>query len=159
MREVYSRSQHSPGSDKIPQSSQISSFDGNTRTRAVFFYRRRWQSRTINVVRAISEGKRIRKMTMATIDVSIGSLNTDQPPSRDQEQLDQFANWFSRSRNTLHYMADLILRNSEMADHAVQTCRQKASRNLTGSESEGEFRSWVFRLLIDEALKISSRSY
>jgi DNA-directed RNA polymerase specialized sigma24 family protein len=98
-------------------------------------------------------------MTKATIDVSIGSLRTDQSPSQDHEQLDQFANWFSRCRNTLHYMADLILNNSEMAEHAVENCRQKASRNLPGFENEGEFRGWIFRLLISEALRISPESY
>jgi DNA-directed RNA polymerase specialized sigma24 family protein len=69
--------------------------------------------------------------------------------------LDQFADWFARCRKTLHYMADLILNNSEMAEHAVQNCRLKASRDLPGFESEGEFRGWIFRLLINEALKIS----
>ena len=94
-------------------------------------------------------------MTMATIDASIGSLRTDQPLSRDQEQLDQFANWFSRCRNTLHYMAELILNDSEMAEHAVQNCRRKASRNLHAFESEGEFRGWIMRVLIDETLATS----
>jgi DNA-directed RNA polymerase specialized sigma24 family protein len=105
------------------------------------------------------ENKQIRKMTRATIDVSIGSLKTDQTPSRDHEHLDQFANWFARSRNTLHYMADLILNNSEMAEHAVENCKQKASQNLPGFESEGEFRGWIFRVLINEALTISPARY
>jgi DNA-directed RNA polymerase specialized sigma24 family protein len=56
-------------------------------------------------------------------------------------------------------MADLILNNSEMAEHAVENCRQKASRNLPGFENEGEFRGWIFRLLISEALRISPESY
>ena len=98
-------------------------------------------------------------MTMAIKDVSTGSLNTSHPPSRDQEQLDQFARWFSRCRDTLHYMADLILNNSDMAEQAVQNCRHNASRNLPGFESEGEFRGWIFRFLINEALRISPVRY
>jgi DNA-directed RNA polymerase specialized sigma24 family protein len=79
-------------------------------------------------------------------------------PSREQNQLDQFTSWFSRSRNTLHYMADLILNDSEMAELAVQNCRRKASRDLPGFEIEGEFRGWIFRVLIDEALTVSISS-
>jgi DNA-directed RNA polymerase specialized sigma24 family protein len=55
-------------------------------------------------------------------------------------------------------MADLILNDSEMAEHAVENCRQTAWRDLPGFESEGEFRAWIFRVLIDEALRISSGS-
>jgi DNA-directed RNA polymerase specialized sigma24 family protein len=94
-------------------------------------------------------------MTTATINVSIGSRKTDQQPSQDQAELDQFVSWFARCRNTLHYMADLLLDNSEMAERAVQNCKHSASRNLRGFESEGEFRGWIFRVLIDEALRIS----
>ena len=52
-------------------------------------------------------------------------------------------------------MADLILNNSEMAEHAVENCRQKASRNLPAFESEGEFRGWIMRVLINVTLRIS----
>jgi DNA-directed RNA polymerase specialized sigma24 family protein len=98
-------------------------------------------------------------MTMVTTDVSIGSLRAARPLPRSQEQLDQFVHWFSRCHNTLHYMADLILNDSEMAADAVQNCRHNASQNLPGFESEGEFRSWIFRLLIHEALRMSPASY
>jgi hypothetical protein len=52
-------------------------------------------------------------------------------------------------------MADLILNDSEMAERAVQNCRRKASRNLHGFDSEGEFRGWIMRVLIDETLTVS----
>jgi DNA-directed RNA polymerase specialized sigma24 family protein len=90
---------------------------------------------------------------------SIESPTAGHAPSPNQEQLDQFSDWFSRCRTTLHYMADLILNSSEMAEHAVQNCRHNASRLLPGFESEGEFRGWIFRVLIDEALGISRRTY
>jgi DNA-directed RNA polymerase specialized sigma24 family protein len=54
-------------------------------------------------------------------------------------------------------MADLILNNPEMAEHAVEDCREKASRDMHDFESEGEFRGWIFRVLINEALRISTR--
>jgi hypothetical protein len=72
---------------------------------------------------------------------------------------EQFHQWFSRCHTTLHFVADLILNNSEMAEHAVENCRQKASRNLLGSASEGEFRGWIVRVLINEALSLSPGSY
>jgi hypothetical protein len=56
-------------------------------------------------------------------------------------------------------MADLLLDNSEMAEHAVEYCRQKASRDLPDFENEGEFRGWIFRVLIDEALRTSPASF
>ena len=92
-------------------------------------------------------------MTTATTDVSIESL-TEQPLSRDHEQWDRFTNWFSRCRSTLHYLADLILNKPEMAEHAVENCWYEAARNLPRLESEAEFRGWIFRLLINEALRI-----
>jgi hypothetical protein len=94
-------------------------------------------------------------MTTSTLNISIGSRKTDQPTSQDQAELDQLVSWFARCRNTLHYMADILLDNSEMAERAVQNCRHKASRNPRVCESEGEFRGWIFRVLIDEALRIS----
>ena len=94
------------------------------------------------------------KMSAATINSPIGLLETDQPWSWEHEPFDQFANWFPRCRNTLHYMADLILDNPESAEHAVEGCREKASGNLPPFENEGDFRGWVIRLLIDEALSL-----
>ena len=75
------------------------------------------------------------------------------------EQLYKFDDWFSRCRNTLHYTAVLILGESEMAEHAVQNCWFKASRNRPIFENEGLFRSWVLRLLIGEALFILHESH
>jgi hypothetical protein len=98
-------------------------------------------------------------MTAATTNSPIGNLEKDQSTSTEREPFDHFADWFSRCRNTLHYMADLILSNPELAEHAVQNCRQKASQNLPVFESEAEFRGWIFRLLINEALRISFGGY
>ena len=91
-------------------------------------------------------------MPTVTIDTLYGPSETE---ALSRRRWDQFNQWSLRCRNTLHYMADLILNDSEMAEHAVQICWHKASRNLHAFESEGEFRGWIMRVLIDETLTVS----
>lgn len=93
-------------------------------------------------------------MTAATIDVPFGQLKAGQPTRSEQKQLDQFTNWFLRSRKALHFIASLILGGSEMAEPAVENCWIRASRNPPSFENEGAFRSWLMRQLISEALSI-----
>ena len=95
-------------------------------------------------------------MTTVTIDTLYGPSETE---ALSRKGWDQFNQRFSRCHNTLHFVADRILNNSEMAKHAVENCRQKASRNLPGFENESEFRGWIFRVLINEALRISTEHY
>jgi transposase InsO family protein len=48
---------------------------------------------------------------------------------------------------------DRVLGNHEEAEVAVQNClRAAASNNVSKFEDEGAFRSWLIRLLIDEAV-------
>lgn len=93
-------------------------------------------------------------MTIATIDVPFEQRETEQPRPPEKEQLDQFGNWFSRCRKTLHFIAGVILGDSEIAECAVENCWIRASRNPPSFKSEGSFRSWVMRQLISEALSI-----
>lgn len=93
-------------------------------------------------------------MAAATLEVRFGQLKTDRPTPPEQEQLDQFANRFLRCRETLHFIAGLILGGSEMAERAVRNCWVRASRNPPSFESEGPFRSWIMRILITESLSI-----
>jgi DNA-directed RNA polymerase specialized sigma24 family protein len=51
-------------------------------------------------------------------------------------------------------LAYRIFGTHEGARDAVENCRIVASRNPPGFEYEGAFRSWVARILIDEALAI-----
>ena len=88
-------------------------------------------------------------MANAMIDILCGPSETESP---SRKELDQFKQWFLRCHNTLHFVAGLILNHSEMAEHAVENCRQNASRNLPGFASEGEFRGWIVRVLINEGL-------
>jgi RNA polymerase sigma-70 factor (ECF subfamily) len=60
----------------------------------------------------------------------------------------------SRYRRILYSVAYRVLRNHQDAEDAVQRCLLSASYNLPQFEYEGGFRSWLVRVLIDEALAI-----
>jgi hypothetical protein len=107
-----------------------------------------------NPTRRMNELKNEFKIAAATVDAPFGESEKDRIAPREQDQLDQFITRFSRCRNTLHFMADLILNSSELADLAVENCWQEASGNLRSFESEGDFRDWIFRLLISESLSM-----
>jgi DNA-directed RNA polymerase specialized sigma24 family protein len=59
-----------------------------------------------------------------------------------------------RCNSLLHFLAYRILGTQEETGNAVENCRIVASRNPPDFEYEGAFRSWVARILIDEALAI-----
>jgi hypothetical protein len=62
-----------------------------------------------------------------------------------------FNDWFSRCRGALHFTACRVLGGPEGAELAVQKCWLRASRNPPTFDREGAFRSWLLRILIDEA--------
>jgi DNA-directed RNA polymerase specialized sigma24 family protein len=106
------------------------------------------------------------RMAASIAEVPLPQLKTDriqlpgteQPASGEQDRLDQFAHWFPRCRSTLYFIASLILGSSVGTEDAVRRCRIKAARNLRNFESEGFFRSWIVRILINEALSILYRN-
>jgi RNA polymerase sigma-70 factor (ECF subfamily) len=59
---------------------------------------------------------------------------------------------FSRSRNSLMKLAVRLLQDDGDAEQAVHNCRLSALRGLPEFKTEGAFRSWLFRILITEAL-------
>ena len=65
-----------------------------------------------------------------------------------------FMERFWRCNSLLHFLAYRILGTHEGVDNAVENCRIAASRNPPDFEYEGAFRSWLARILIDEALAI-----
>src|SRR5215469_14276126 len=69
----------------------------------------------------------------------------------DQKVLDLL---LARYRGLLYDLALRILRNHEEAEDAVQSCLLLAYRNLSNVKCEGSFRSWLVRILINEALAI-----
>jgi DNA-directed RNA polymerase specialized sigma24 family protein len=93
-------------------------------------------------------------MREVIVDIPFGQRKAEQSTGSGQEQLDQFTIWFSRSLEPLHFIASLILGGSEMAEQAVENCWISASRNPPAFESEGAFRSWLMRQLINESLSI-----
>ena len=68
-----------------------------------------------------------------------------------------FEDRFARCRRLLHFLAARILGSQEEAGDAVRNCRAAASRNPPSFESEGAFRSWLARVLIDEACALLRR--
>jgi DNA-directed RNA polymerase specialized sigma24 family protein len=72
----------------------------------------------------------------------------------NQAQPDQqstFDRQFSHCGELLHFIARRILHCVQDAEEAVKNCRLTASRNPPGFSSEGAFKSWLVRILIDEA--------
>jgi DNA-directed RNA polymerase specialized sigma24 family protein len=62
---------------------------------------------------------------------------------------------FLRYRRTLLLVAYRVLGDHNQAEDAVQRCLQSAAfRNVPRFETEGAFRSWLVRVLIDVALFI-----
>ena len=74
------------------------------------------------------------------------------PPNHERDIA--FMERFWRCNSLLHFLAYRILGTHEGAGNAVENCRIVASRNPPVFEYEGAFRSWVARILIDEALAI-----
>lgn len=72
----------------------------------------------------------------------------------EARQILEFETRFVRCRNLLHFVACRVLETTEGAEHAVERCRLRASQNPPMFEFEGAFRSWLVRILIDEALTI-----
>jgi DNA-directed RNA polymerase specialized sigma24 family protein len=68
-----------------------------------------------------------------------------------------FEDRFARCRRLLHFLATRILGSEDEAGDAVRNCRAAASRNPPSFESEGAFRSWLARILIDEACALLRR--
>jgi len=65
---------------------------------------------------------------------------------------------FSRCYNLLHFIARRILDSSKNADDVIELCRVKASQSCLEFEQEGAFRSWLVRVLIDEARAVLWRN-
>jgi DNA-directed RNA polymerase specialized sigma24 family protein len=76
-----------------------------------------------------------------------------------QDKQNTFDLQFSHSRELLHFIARRILNCVQEAEEAVKNCRLTASRNPPGFSSEGAFKSWLVRILIDEATLLLRRKH
>lgn len=64
---------------------------------------------------------------------------------------------FSYCRPLLYFIAGRVLENPGDAEEAVRNCFFTASRDTPEFQDEGAFRSWLLRVVIDEALLIVRR--
>jgi DNA-directed RNA polymerase specialized sigma24 family protein len=71
-----------------------------------------------------------------------------------REHQDEFDTSFWRCRRTLHFIAFRIVGGNDGAECAVSNCWRRASRHRPSFDGEGMFRSWLMRILINEALAI-----
>jgi DNA-directed RNA polymerase specialized sigma24 family protein len=91
------------------------------------------------------------------IDLAAASRNF-KPDGRSREDIQStFDLQFSRCQKLLHFIARRILNCAEEAEVAVKNCRLTASQNTPGFSSEGAFKSWLVRILIDEATILRDR--
>ena len=74
----------------------------------------------------------------------------------NQQQKTEFEGRFSRCRNSLYFLAWGALGNVAEAEQAMQNCYQKAIREPRRFSSDGEFGSWMIRMLIDEIVEVAS---
>lgn len=100
------------------------------------------RGQSISSVRPEHKSKRLPQSSLAAVEA-----NT-------VEDMATFNARFFRSRKLLLFIASRILEGSDAADEALQNCWVTASRNPPKFEYEGAFRSWLLRVLIDEALAV-----
>jgi len=85
-------------------------------------------------------------------------MNVDVPESvkcrESPEHAHGFTSRFSRYRPLLYSLACRVLGDIRGAEHALENCWLTTSRYPPELEYEGAFRSWIARVLIDEALAI-----
>ncbi len=67
-----------------------------------------------------------------------------------------FESRFSKNRKLIAFVASRLLDSHEDAETAVKECFETASRNPPVFTNDGAFRSWILRIVIDEALLILS---
>jgi RNA polymerase sigma-70 factor (ECF subfamily) len=85
------------------------------------------------------------------------SRSEDASLSHLQKNLEESDVLLLRYRRVLSLVAYRVLGNHEDAEDAVQNCLRTASDNVPRFEHEGALRSWLVRVLIDEAVMILSR--
>jgi DNA-directed RNA polymerase specialized sigma24 family protein len=85
------------------------------------------------------------------INVPVDCRHLEPDGKSREEQENTFELRFSRSRRLLYFIARRILTCVQEAEQAVKNCRLTASRNPPQFSSEGAFKGWLVRILIDEA--------
>lgn len=78
--------------------------------------------------------------------------------SNQRKQQASFQVRFSQCYRLLHCIACCVLGGEERAEEVIERCRLRASLTPPRFECEGAFRSWLLRVLIDEAVVVLRRS-
>ena len=116
--------------------------------------------------RSSCEDRAVEPGITAAVDLPF-LLNTREKPlegvrivvvKSEQEQPAIFVERFLRAYRLLDFMACRVLCDEKRAHIAMHNCWRTASRNPPRFEYEGAFRSWLVRVLIDEALAILRES-
>jgi RNA polymerase sigma-70 factor (ECF subfamily) len=81
-------------------------------------------------------------------------INEDWTLSKSQGNHEVLHVLSSRYYSVLYFVAYRLLRNHREAEDAVQNGLLAASYSASSFEDEGAFRSWLIRVLIDQALTI-----
>ena len=89
------------------------------------------------------------RMNQVGISVGCRPLEPDSKSSPDLQRA--FEQQFSRNHELLYFIACRILNCPQEAEEAVKNCLRTASQNPPDCGSEGAFKSWLVRILIDEA--------
>jgi DNA-directed RNA polymerase specialized sigma24 family protein len=82
------------------------------------------------------------------------NMSEDKLFSRIQNETSAPHTQLSRYRGLLYFVASRVLEDRQGAEEAVENCLLAATRNPPTFDCEGAFRSWLLRILIDEALQI-----
>jgi len=77
--------------------------------------------------------------------------------AKNQEQKAEFEGRFSRCRNSLYFLAWGALGSVEEAEQAMEDCYRRARSQPKRFASDGEFGSWMIRLLINEIVLVANR--
>ena len=87
-------------------------------------------------------------------DWDLGRQGEEPLRRKDGEDLLEFDPRFWRCYHLLHFIACRVLGGPERAEKAVENCWHAASRNPPHFEYAGAFRTWLVRVLIEEALAL-----
>lgn len=99
---------------------------------------------------------------MTNSNVDTDSMNDPETIFDERLRLNQqqpiFDARFRRCYRTLHLIASRVLGGPERAEEAIGNCWRRASGHPRHFDHEGEFHSWLLRVLIDEALVLFRES-
>jgi hypothetical protein len=100
----------------------------------------------------VHAGKRLVHLPFFRIGTRVLSMSNQRKPQA------LFQVRFTRCYRLLHFIACCVLGGAERAEEVIERCRLRASLTAPRFEYEGAFRSWLLRVLIDEAVLVLPRS-